>query len=640
MRPRLRMLAGGLVASLATATVLLGATAPASAADELVISHAQAAGDDLAMIVSVPGGTKVSPDDVRVTIAGQPADTSAELAQDATETIERITVLAIDTSNSMVNADRFEPAKAAATAFLDAAPADVRIGVVTFDNDVVVELAPSTDRDRAKAVIEGLTTARNTALNNGVIEAVAAAGDQGARQVLVLSDGKDTTDTSDESVVEAITASGVQVDVVALDQSPADLGPLQSFADAGHGAVIEATTEALGAAFDAEAETLSRQIVVTASIPSNVTAREGTVEVTAGELTASRLVYLRTGTETPTLPASDKQESSSLQVPKSAMYAGLAALGVGLLVLLGGVMYTATAPKAAPTAEERISAYGVMTETAVSKTEGGPALSLDQAKGAAAKVLNRNKGLEERISARLVQAGSSMKAAEWILLHGGLTIGGGLVGVLLGGGDLVVLLLALLAGALVPWLWLGFKRKKRLDAFQSSLADTLTLLSGSLSAGMSLAQSIDTVVQEGNEPIAGEFKQVLMEARLGVPLEDALDQVAERYQSKDFAWVIMAIRIQRQVGGNLAELLNTVAATLRERDYLRRQVKTLSAEGRLSGWILGLLPVAMFCYLLLTRRDYVRPLYTEFLGIVMLAAACALLALGAFMISRLVKVEV
>ena len=122
-------------------------------------------------------------------------------------------------------------------------------------------------------------------------------------------------------------------------------------------------------------------------------------------------------------------------------------------------------------------------------------------------------------------------------------------------------------------------------------------MSGSLSAGLSLAQSIDTIVREGNEPIASEFRRVVVESRLGVTLEDSLEGVAQRMQSKDFEWVVMAIRIQRQVGGNLAELLLTVAATLREREYLRRHVKALSAEGRLSAYILGGLPPVFLIYL-------------------------------------------
>ena len=114
---------------------------------------------------------------------------------------------------------------------------------------------------------------------------------------------------------------------------------------------------------------------------------------------------------------------------------------------------------------------------------------------------------------------------------------------------------------------------------------------------------------------------MLVETRLGVPLEDALDGVAERFESKDFEWVVMAIRIQRQVGGNLAELLDTVAATMREREYIRRQVNALAAEGKLSAFVLSALPPCFLLYLVLTKRDYVEPLFTDVRGMVMLGGA-------------------
>ena len=152
---------------------------------------------------------------------------------------------------------------------------------------------------------------------------------------------------------------------------------------------------------------------------------------------------------------------------------------------------------------------------------------------------------------------------------------------------------------------LGLKRSRRRKAFSTGLPDTLQLMAGSLTAGLSLAQSIDTIVNEGVEPIASEFRRVLVETRLGVSLETALEGVAERFDSKDFAWVVMAINIQRRVGGNLAELLDTVAATIREREYMRRQVAALAAEGKLSAFVLGGLPPLFFIYLLLTKYDYV-----------------------------------
>ena len=137
-----------------------------------------------------------------------------------------------------------------------------------------------------------------------------------------------------------------------------------------------------------------------------------------------------------------------------------------------------------------------------------------------------------------------------------------------------------------------------------------------------------------------EFNRALVESRLGMPVEDALEGIGRRMSSQDFSWVVMAVRIQRDVGGNLAELLTTVAGTLRERERLRRQVKVLSAEGRLSGWILGGLPVVFFLYLAIANPSYLHPLWSTPLGIAMLLLAMILLAVGAFWLTRVIKVEV
>jgi tight adherence protein B len=147
-------------------------------------------------------------------------------------------------------------------------------------------------------------------------------------------------------------------------------------------------------------------------------------------------------------------------------------------------------------------------------------------------------------------------------------------------------------------------------------------------------------VREGTEPIGSEFKRVLVETRLGLSLETALQGVADRFQSEDFAWVVMAINIQRQVGGNLAELLDTVAGTMREREYIRRQVAALAAEGKLSAMVLGGLPPAFLLYLIFANHDYVMVLFTRPLGIAMLVGMGVILSVGVFWMSRIVKVEV
>lgn len=225
-------------------------------------------------------------------------------------------------------------------------------------------------------------------------------------------------------------------------------------------------------------------------------------------------------------------------------------------------------------------------------------------------------------------------------MHAGASLGGALVLFLVTGGRLVFLVIGLCAGAIGPYLYLSIKEQRRQAAFLEQLPETLQLMAGGLTAGYSLAQSVDAVVREGSDPIASEFKHALVDARLGVPIEDALEAVAARTGSIDFSWVVMAIRIQRDVGGNLSEVLVTVANTLRDRARIRRQVKVLSAEGRLSGWILGALPPLFALYLLLVRPEYIRPLYTHVIGLVMLGAGALFMVVGALWMRKVVRIEV
>jgi tight adherence protein B len=323
------------------------------------------------------------------------------------------------------------------------------------------------------------------------------------------------------------------------------------------------------------------------------------------------------------------------------MYAGLGALGVGLVVLL----VLAVPRERRLTTEERVVQYAARAGSGApasapvtaARPEGA---ALDSAKQAATNVLKRNRGLETKIAQRLEGAGSSWRPAEWLLFHAGLFIVVSIVGLMLGGGNLIIGLFFMALGAIGPWFYLGFRRSRRRKKFERALPDTLQLMSGSLAAGLSLAQSVDTIVRDGSEPMASEFRKVLIETRLGLSLETALQGVADRFQSKDFEWVVMAINIQRQVGGNLAELLNTVAATIREREYMRRQVAALAAEGKLSAMVLGGLPPAFMLYLLVANHAYVIVLFTRPLGIAMLIGGAFWLGVGVFWMSRIIKVEV
>ncbi|HEY6794921.1 MAG TPA: type II secretion system F family protein, partial [Kineosporiaceae bacterium] len=249
------------------------------------------------------------------------------------------------------------------------------------------------------------------------------------------------------------------------------------------------------------------------------------------------------------------------------------------------------------------------------------------------------RGLDGVLGARLEAAGLPLRTAEWLVLHVGCAVACAVLLLLLSGGGLPATAFGLAIGLAGPWLVLTIRQGRREKAFLRQLPDTLQLLAGSLRAGYSMPQALDTAVRQSEPPMAAELHRALVESRLGVPVEDALERVGERVRSDDFSWVVMAIRIQREVGGNLAELLLTVADTLRERERLRRQVDVLSAEGRLSGIILGCLPLGFAAYLLVARPEYLLPMLTPF-GLVLLGTAVVLLAVGSLWVARLVTVEV
>ncbi len=642
-----RLATAAFVAPVLVAGALAGA---AQASNDATIDHAESTQGTLHLLVSVPGTASVDLSSVKVTIGGTNAVATAVAAASSSD-VARTAVLAIDTSDSM-RGKKIAAAKAAALTFLSAVPANIAVGIVTFDNSVHVLQRPSLDRAASQAVINGLTLKLNTALYAGVRAAVAATGSTGERQVLVISDGKDNTGTPLAPVTAAIKNSGVKVDTVALEQGVAAPAALSAMAAAGRGTVVSANSAALAQAFSSAADVLARQVVVTAKVPAGQSSTDAsvTVSLSAGgaEHSASAYVQVKAPAPAPVVAPSlpvPAAASSSLLIPAPVMYVGIAAIGLGVIGLLYMMLGTKS-PEKRSSLEEHLQVYsstedGSRRTREQMRTDHAQASSLAaQAKQAAQNVLATNSGFEAKIADRLEGAGMALKSSEWLLLHVGIAFGAGLIGLLITAGNPVALILFLIIGAIGPWVYLAMKRSKRLKAFDSGLADTLQLMAGSLSAGLSLAQSMDTIVREGTEPITSEFKRVIVEARLGVGIEDALDGVAIRMQSNDFKWVVMAIRIQREVGGNLSELLLTVAHTLREREYIRRHVRALSAEGRLSCWILGSLPPVFLVYLTLTKPAYVHPMFTTPIGWLMCGVMAVLLSVGIFWMSKVAKVEV
>ena len=245
------------------------------------------------------------------------------------------------------------------------------------------------------------------------------------------------------------------------------------------------------------------------------------------------------------------------------------------------------------------------------------------------------RGWTQKIAAALDLAGMRIAPPDFMVL---VTVGGVLAAVF----GLIVSgpLLALLFFALSPLggkLFIGFKTGRRQKKFGDQLDNTLQLFAGSLRAGHSMLRAVDAVAKESEAPTSEELARVVAETRLGKGLDEALLSTAERMKSEDTSWVAQAVGIQREVGGDLAEILDRVARTIRERNQIKRQVSALSAEGKMQAYILMTLPPVIVLVLSVINREYILPLFTTgIIGYGLVGMALAMFAIGGFWMKKIV----
>jgi Flp pilus assembly protein TadB len=317
---------------------------------------------------------------------------------------------------------------------------------------------------------------------------------------------------------------------------------------------------------------------------------------------------------------------------------GLGAIVVAVFILAVTVLGSLARAGRERDLADRIGRYGPRHGPSPASDDPG---STEKAGSVALDVTKRlmSPAAEQRLSGRLELAGVTRTPTEWVLL--GICVGAVVAAaVSLITRDFVV---GIPVGALLGWLStripLSYLIRRRRAAFAEQLPDLLQVIASSLQSGFSLAQALDAVVREDAQPAAGEFSRALAEARLGAELEDCLQTIANRMDSEDLRWTVLAIRIQRGIGGNLSEVLATIVSTIRERGFLRRQVHALTSEGRLSAYVLIGLPIAIGAFLFLTKPAYMRPLYTTHIGQFLLGAAVVLMVLGTVLMRQMIKLE-
>lgn len=258
--------------------------------------------------------------------------------------------------------------------------------------------------------------------------------------------------------------------------------------------------------------------------------------------------------------------------------------------------------------------------------------------GAVAERALEGTGLAGKIVSKVERSDWQVGPGEFVSVTVIAAAAGVSFGFLAGGPALAVLLG--IVGLVAPTAYVNRSVEKRRKKFEEQFPGILDLIAAGLESGGSMAQALELVVAEADDPAATEFSRVLSATRLGVPLVDAMRAMAERVGSRDLDWTVQAIVVQQRTGGKLADILHTVAEFMRGREEIRREVDALTAEGRLSAYILGGLPFVIAGVLLVVNPDYLDPLFNTMHGWVMLGGSLLLLVVGFIVMFRMIKIEV
>jgi tight adherence protein B len=474
-----------------------------------------------------------------------------------------------------------------------------------------------------------------------------------------LSDGADTVATDESAArgraVAALKASGARVDVIQFKtKDPDATSALKEFASLNGGSVVAAVdAKAVTSAFNESAKALASQVKF--AIP-DVADLSGTHELKlsgvagATGFSFTRSVSFATG-PTPTAvaaPAAPAQgvgaAAASLPPPRAStpwqLWLAVALSTLGAF----GLLFALLSPSLETNRERRVAnieSYVYAPKLASRSERRAPSAPFSEQLSDLGERFMKGRKSTAGTLTLIDRADLPFRAGDWFILSFVSVVVFGALGLfILSGLGLMGLVIGAFVGLAVPPLTLRRLASKRARNFEAVLPDVLMLVSTSLRSGFGLPQALDAVARDAAEPAAKEFSRALAETRIGTDVADALDRAADRMDSKALRWTVMAIRVQREVGGNLAETLVTTSATLRERESLFRQVRALSAEGRISAAILVALPIGLFFYMMAVNREYISLLWLRPIGLLMIAAGLILMAVGVFWMSRLVKIEV
>jgi tight adherence protein B len=335
-------------------------------------------------------------------------------------------------------------------------------------------------------------------------------------------------------------------------------------------------------------------------------------------------------------PAGDDEEDTTMNPIPIVLIAGAGAL----IILVVGVVLSVSGGREEAAVEKRLESFAATETLTIAKGQVGPVKRASPL-GDAFNRLLAGRAVTDRISTQLARADLKLTVGEYIALLAIAIVGGGVIGYLIGGRSVIFAVLGAAAGYFAPGMYVGYMQGRRVNMFNDQLGDTINLLVNGLRSGYSILQAMEAVARELPQPVAGEFDRVVKEVQLGLTLEQALQNMLRRVKSDDLDLVVTAINVQREVGGNLAEILEVISHTIRERVRIKGEVRVLTAQGMLTGYVISFLPVAITLVLYLVNKPYIELLWKVApCGWVMLGVGILLIVSGFLIIQKIVKIEV
>jgi tight adherence protein B len=580
---------------------------------------------------------------VRVTLVAPPQSGSPQLTENSAPVTgytavnlgkQKAIVLALDRSQSMLGRP-FANALGAAQTFIGSAGRRDRVGIVAFGHSAFGLGRFSGPPADAQASLRGLTVdvRSGTALYDAIVLAARnlARDTTPGRAIVVVTDGRDVSSSSSlQRAIEAARSAHAAVYAIGIGGPSFTPDALRSLSRETGGSYRQvARTRDLGSVYAALRSELDRTwqlSYVTAGRPGTTLRLAATVRG-AGTARATAQV----------VGADASAIAPSTLIP-SVGYSGagtvVIAFAVGLLVLLSCCFWFAS--RRGGELRARIEPHlGLVERSTKVRRQHGRAAARVQVANGVERLLGDLRQFQ-RVQLTLERADLPMRAGELLALCGGLGFVCGLLAAASASPTLVIIaVMGVVAWA--PYAYVSFRAKSRIRKFENQLPDMLITIAASLKAGHSFRQGIQSVVDEGAEPAAKEFRRVLTETQLGKTMDDALADLSTRIGSKNLAFVINAVTIQRQIGGSLAGLFDMVADTVRQRQQFGRKVKGLTAMGRMSAYVLIGLPLFLGGIITLMNGEYIAPLYQTPTGQKMLISGAVMMVLGSAVLKKIVS---